>query len=887
MPYVKDLQGKGGGTFLDGALENGFLKAPNNDKMKFALMWATQDWVDIHPAKRGWHGTYRACPKSKEEVTEVRSIHEPQPSAKASPARELLIFDGCMDDTVARNAFAHVAKTYFTQPNYYRVPTTLPNGTKAQCAFFSFYQPEILAGGDAKRYSALMDDFRKAAESVGECLHLNHMGAQHHPQYINASGVNSATDYGWMKTASAPTWPESKYEDIVSGGIAAWNTYTKTMKDSYNIPYIPTMSVAWDSSPRTLASDAWGEYGYPWGAAWHSTPAQFTTALHTVKNYMDSRCGADSEWCPPLLINAWNEWSEGAYLEPDQRYGWSKLEAVGKVFPPGPPTPAAPTPAPPPVTPVMIGAVRWDAWYGAPGQPMWENKWTSIVGKTVTGDMADPKWHYRLPFFAKVANNGTKDVSVTADGNSTAVMEKEIKYAVDYGLSFWSFCQYPIGCKDYDPAEADCPKIQCCAANYQLSYALERYLEADNRHLLNFSLTLQGSNWFPSSDHGGNETIVEEAARYVRYFEMPNHHKVLGGRPLIFVLGTNSKNFQQGLDEIKKQTKAAMGVEPYVTLMSNNPPGAWAQAQAMGMDAVSAYAVRRNPDKAAAYPFNEGIAIPEAQSWAAVAKEGGKMIPSVTPGWDPSPREHIDLPWGDQGHVSCVEKLGHECYVKVSRRHHVQPGVQTVLDLTLIYYIHCVTYLDFLPHFLHLDLTRRHISVGSLTHQDPTMSELTEHTTNAVAFALANQGTVEANAVIIGAWNENDEGHWVVPSLLAGTEKLEAIQKGVKEAYNHTCGVVEENFPSESNGVSLQCPSGQVITSINDAQFGTLVGDCSPGSLFHPSGNCTANPATVLAVAREKCLKKKACFVPANYQLYGKNICAGTYKQLGVRVSCA
>jgi hypothetical protein len=169
--YVKDLQGKGGGTFLDGALNNGFLKAPNNNKMKFALMWATQDWVDIHPAKRGWHGTYRACPKSKGQDTEVRSIHDPQPSVKGGAApKELMIFDGCMDDTVVQNAFAYLAKTYFTQPNYYRVPTTLPNGTKAQCAFFSFYQPEVLGGGDMKRYSTLMNDFRKAADAVGECL---------------------------------------------------------------------------------------------------------------------------------------------------------------------------------------------------------------------------------------------------------------------------------------------------------------------------------------------------------------------------------------------------------------------------------------------------------------------------------------------------------------------------------------------------------------------------------------------------------------------------------------------------------------------------------------------------------------------------------------------
>ena len=48
-------------------------------------------------------------------------------------------------------------------------------------------------------------------------------------------------------------------------------------------------------------------------------------------------------------------------------------------------------------------------------------------------------------------------MSVTCDGNSTRVMEQEIDFAADYGFSFWSFCQYPIGCTDYDPAEADAP----------------------------------------------------------------------------------------------------------------------------------------------------------------------------------------------------------------------------------------------------------------------------------------------------------------------------------------------------------------------------------------------------------------------------------------------
>ena len=485
--------------------------------------------------------------------------------------------------------------------------------------------------------------------------------------------------------------------------------------------------------------------------------------------------------------------------------------------------------------------MRWDAWYGAPGQSVWENKYTKIVGETVTSDMADPKWHYRLPFFATVTGNGTSQVAVTADGNTTAVMEAENKYAADFGFSFWAFCTYPIGCADYDPAEADCPKIQCCAANYQLSYALERYFEAANNDIMNFTLILQGNNWYPTSDHGGNETMAQEAARFVSYFKMPNHHKVLGGRPLLFILGTSSPNFTPALAELKKQTMAAMGVTPYIVLMRANQ---WAKAKTLGMDAVSAYVVQENGAKAAAAPFKASIAVPEAESWANAANQGGKVIPSITPGWDPSPREYVDLPWGDQGHTACVEALGHPCYV-----------------------------------------------------QDPTMAQLTEHTKDAVAFALAHQGegsAVEANAVIVGAWNENDEGHWIVPSLLGGTEKLAAVREGVRQAHSaanasRTCDVVAENWPQESNEVELRCPTGATITKVDDAQFGTLDGGCSAAAPFRLSGACTTyNASAVRAIVSGRCLNKHECAVPVDVNLFGpKDKCAGVVKSLGVRVTCA
>lgn len=71
--------------------------------------------------------------------------------------------------------------------------------------------------------------------------------------------------------------------------------------------------VDWDNTPRT-------NNGYRTEGA---APEKFRTNLSKLFIKMHQ-----GKTIPCLFINAWNEWAEGAYLEPDEKYGYKYLEAL-------------------------------------------------------------------------------------------------------------------------------------------------------------------------------------------------------------------------------------------------------------------------------------------------------------------------------------------------------------------------------------------------------------------------------------------------------------------------------------------------------------------------------------------------------------------------------
>ena len=77
---------------------------------------------------------------------------------------------------------------------------------------------------------------------------------------------------------------------------------------------------AWDNSPRKLL-DSHIFYG--------ASPKLFELWLKKIKAFTIKNHPSDERI---FFINAWNEWGEGAHLEPDKKYGYAYLQALRNVL---------------------------------------------------------------------------------------------------------------------------------------------------------------------------------------------------------------------------------------------------------------------------------------------------------------------------------------------------------------------------------------------------------------------------------------------------------------------------------------------------------------------------------------------------------------------------
>ena len=102
-----------------------------------------------------------------------------------------------------------------------------------------------------------------------------------------------------------------------SGAVYDYESYVQKALDSIrdDVNTIPCTMMAWDNTARKGAA----------GNVFHGcTPLKYKEQLSNLYDYVMAR----EEREKIVFINAWNEWAEGTYLEPDRRYGYAYLHAT-------------------------------------------------------------------------------------------------------------------------------------------------------------------------------------------------------------------------------------------------------------------------------------------------------------------------------------------------------------------------------------------------------------------------------------------------------------------------------------------------------------------------------------------------------------------------------
>lgn len=286
------------GPFLDKCLEEGYLKAENNDKLKFAIMWANHNWLEIHPATR----------------------FQPYPTRRRGPVAK----------EVFEAATQHMIDNYFGHPSYWKVDGKI---------YFSIYELMSLVEGlgglenTKEALKELRDRVRKAG--LGE-LHVNAVvwGCETLPtnntlknpnEIIQYLEIDSVTSYVWVHYMEFEGFPTTSYAKLRE----KCKEEHRRLGKEFGLRHFPNVTMGWDSTPRTVQTDVFDPIGYPYYPVYEgNTPEEFEKALWDVKAYLDEE-SYETKIC---TINAWNEWTEGSYLEPDIVNGMGYLEAIKKVF---------------------------------------------------------------------------------------------------------------------------------------------------------------------------------------------------------------------------------------------------------------------------------------------------------------------------------------------------------------------------------------------------------------------------------------------------------------------------------------------------------------------------------------------------------------------------
>jgi len=293
--FIYDWYWYDGMPLLEACLNEGYLKARNNDRVKFYLMWANHD-VNLMWDRR--NADDAALQKNKS-----------------------IIWRGSVD----RAEFEKIARRwitkYFPHPSYYKIggkPVFMIydlnklveglGGVAATQQALSWFRGEVQRAGFPGLELQL--SLRKHSDKSLSGIAGDNLGTQR--DLVEKLHFDSLTHYQFCHFANV----DRDYQEVLQDVRKEW----QTISSQYAATYYPHVSIGWDSSPRTPRRTG--------AVLKNNTPANFEKALREAKAFVDARPDR-----PPLItVNSWNEWTETSYLEPCTLYGYGYLEAVRRVF---------------------------------------------------------------------------------------------------------------------------------------------------------------------------------------------------------------------------------------------------------------------------------------------------------------------------------------------------------------------------------------------------------------------------------------------------------------------------------------------------------------------------------------------------------------------------
>ncbi|MGP3934558.1 glycoside hydrolase family 99-like domain-containing protein [Nonomuraea sp. KM88] len=301
--FIFDYYWYDDGPYLQRALDEGFLGAPNPERVEFSLMWANHDLLDIFPRR--------------DLTTMPRTLKR-----------------GAIGRAAFERMARHVVDCYFWRPQYTRV-----HGRPR----FSIYEVGALIrglGGVREAADALNWFDGLARESGHPGVHFDAVvwGFAVLPaeipiaapeKLIRELGFRSASSYVWIHHADSAQHPfpfADTWREVAATAFLEYDGYRKRL----GVPFHPNATAGWDASARVAAEAEFSRDDLPYTPVWQATPADFEHGLRLAKSFI-SASGYDYR---ELTINAWNEWTEGSYLLPDEVDGFARLEAVLRVFGP-------------------------------------------------------------------------------------------------------------------------------------------------------------------------------------------------------------------------------------------------------------------------------------------------------------------------------------------------------------------------------------------------------------------------------------------------------------------------------------------------------------------------------------------------------------------------